>query len=387
MSMPMNLQYVIVYWEILLTCIIIAIIIILSVRDNFGTESEVMTFRWLIVVYVIALLMDAVTHAQYRGVAKFPNWLIAFFYSSYMFLFSGLMSYFWFLFAESKLERPVTRSKNYYYYSMLPVILVGIMSYLSPLTGWYYSPDADGIYTRGPLWVTQSFVAYGYFLFTAIHAMMIAKKERSVQKRRQDYILASFIIAPFFGAIFQLIIGNHPFVAPTTCFAIIFIFINLQNNMIYSDTLTGLNNRKRCDAFLEDRITQTHEKGAFYLFMLDIDNFKSINDTYGHLEGDKCLKMFGGVLRSTVDEYQGFVGRFGGDEFITIIDSAKLDDPEDFMLKLNNNLEKCGDQHNKPYALYCSLGYSYCDSPYAESLKLINAADEMLYKNKKKELD
>jgi len=84
------------------------------------------------------------------------------------------------------------------------------------------------------------------------------------------------------------------------------------------DTLTGLYNRHGVEKRLEDRTAGTR---PFCVVMLDLNGFKQVNDTYGHLAGDEVLKQFAGELRSA-SRSTDVVGRWGGDEFIVLLDAG-----------------------------------------------------------------
>ena len=86
------------------------------------------------------------------------------------------------------------------------------------------------------------------------------------------------------------------------------------------DTLTGLPNRAYLNDYAEDTFSKAFKCGqAIGVEILDIDNFKTINDTYGHLEGDRYLSTLSELLQRTVFEFQDvFAARYGGDEFVII---------------------------------------------------------------------
>ena len=84
------------------------------------------------------------------------------------------------------------------------------------------------------------------------------------------------------------------------------------------DALTGLYNRHGVEQRMEDRIAGTRR---FCVVMLDLNGFKQVNDTYGHLAGDDLLKQFAGELRSA-SRSTDVVGRWGGDEFIVLLDAS-----------------------------------------------------------------
>lgn len=87
-------------------------------------------------------------------------------------------------------------------------------------------------------------------------------------------------------------------------------------NRARSDSLTGLYNRAYAEAFIEDYLTHGPGRGVF--FMIDLDDFKAVNDTLGHLAGDQVLRKFAAVL-SSVFRAGDFLARIGGDEFAVLM--------------------------------------------------------------------
>jgi diguanylate cyclase (GGDEF)-like protein len=87
------------------------------------------------------------------------------------------------------------------------------------------------------------------------------------------------------------------------------------------DTLTGLNNRQGVETKLQRRIASKH---PFSVMMMDLNGFKQVNDTYGHAAGDDLLKQFSAELRSA-SRVTDVVGRWGGDEFIVVLDGNVTD--------------------------------------------------------------
>jgi diguanylate cyclase (GGDEF)-like protein len=87
------------------------------------------------------------------------------------------------------------------------------------------------------------------------------------------------------------------------------------------DPLTGLDNRRRVESAIEYRIGR---KKAFSVLLLDMNGFKQLNDTCGHLAADELLKQFSAELKSGF-RHTDVVGRFGGDEFIVVLDGGLQD--------------------------------------------------------------
>ena len=91
-----------------------------------------------------------------------------------------------------------------------------------------------------------------------------------------------------------------------------------------TDGLTGLYNRKKLDEILADQFARfRRHRRPFALLMLDLDNFKSINDSYGHVAGDEVLKMVAATLRQSVRTVD-YVARYGGEEFVVVLVETPL---------------------------------------------------------------
>lgn len=311
-----------------------------------------------------------------------PPFLVAFLYALYMFLFSGVLPLLWFTFAELRLGGQLLRKRSTVIICLIPAAIISFMCFASIKTGWFFRIDQNGIYTRGDLWAVQTAVSYIYFLFTTVHALIVAGREPSPVQRKQYYILSMYLIAPFLGGLLQLFIGNHPFVAPATSIAMMFIFLSIQSNMINNDTLTGLYNRKATERYIEDLKMRTSHANPFYLYVMDIDGFKNINDSFGHMEGDRALRIVANVLHKTGDEFGGFVSRLGGDEFLAAIEAKNIDKPESFEDFFTESIKKEEKLLDLPYKLRLSFGYAKCVSPAEKLDNIINTADREMYHRK-----
>ncbi|MDH2902951.1 MAG: diguanylate cyclase [Actinomycetota bacterium] len=132
-----------------------------------------------------------------------------------------------------------------------------------------------------------------------------------------------------------------------------------------TDSLTGLANRRMVTRVL------SRLRDGDTVIMIDLDHFKSVNDTFGHVGGDETLRQFGAAMRGCVRE-RDFVGRYGGEEFVAILSDAK--DPEAFLHRLRETWV-----HARPYGVSFSAGIDIVhDDPTAS----VAAADRALYRAK-----
>lgn len=110
--------------------------------------------------------------------------------------------------------------------------------------------------------------------------------------------------------------------------------------MAYYDSLTGLPNRRLFDNIVEHELAMIQkERRDTVLVLLDIDNFKLVNDTYGHMAGDYILKQVARLLRMNVRKTD-IVARFGGEEFIILMPSTTIEEGYSFTERLRKRIEE-----------------------------------------------
>lgn len=153
--------------------------------------------------------------------------------------------------------------------------------------------------------------------------------------------------------------------------------------LAHHDPLTSLANRLLATKQLDEEIRKSYENNAsFLLFYLDIDEFKTINDSLGHAPGDNLLVKFGHILSNLVGD-KGFVARMGGDEFLVVYSNIGLDEGEPIADRLNQALRK-------PYyiddnSIFVSASIGVCEYPThgLDRETLIRNADTAMYHAKR----
>jgi len=155
--------------------------------------------------------------------------------------------------------------------------------------------------------------------------------------------------------------------------------------LAHFDILTRCCSRGYGLDLLEQQIkTAKRKKTPVLLFYLDVDDFKCINDTFGHKEGDMVLKEGVKLFKSTLREID-IICRMGGDEFLLIFPDSSLDDAPLIRERLSKNLEKLNQKLAKPYKIDFSIGLSYYNPSTPLSIEeLIRIADENMYEDKSK---
>jgi len=146
-----------------------------------------------------------------------------------------------------------------------------------------------------------------------------------------------------------------------------------------TDKLTGLYNRSFLDHALIDAIQNSPQSIPLGIILLDIDDFKKVNDTYGHLEGDNVLVYISSLLSNTVRK-EDIVGRWGGEEFMIIIKHVK----SDYVIAIAEKLRQ--ELYKKPLKSigYVSASFGTTIYNYGESIEsMIKRVDDALYEAKR----
>lgn len=151
------------------------------------------------------------------------------------------------------------------------------------------------------------------------------------------------------------------------------------------DHLTGVYNRYSLEDILAKKWMEAYiHQHNFIVLMIDIDDFKLFNDSYGHISGDACLKQVSQVLKEVTNKYEGFLFRYGGDEFCLIFTQTEyvdciIDELHESVRKSDFKIE------NETVSLGLSIGKYECVPQQAhDEWQSIEKADQALYAVKAK---
>jgi diguanylate cyclase (GGDEF)-like protein/putative nucleotidyltransferase with HDIG domain len=159
----------------------------------------------------------------------------------------------------------------------------------------------------------------------------------------------------------------------------------IVNSQLYSqaelrsrvDELTGLFNRRHFEERLKEEIARHSRYGdVFSIFLLDLDNFKTYNDVYGHPSGDTLLSHMAKLVRTSVrNADQAF--RYGGDEFVVILPQTSTEEARVVAERVRERI--AGDMEKKEIAVTCSIGLASYPSDGVMAGEIVTVADTALY--------
>ncbi|WP_455820740.1 diguanylate cyclase [Clostridium butyricum] len=180
---------------------------------------------------------------------------------------------------------------------------------------------------------------------------------------------------------YSALYGGILFVIVESFYIIIYYLQSIKKlEKLNTDGLTSLFNNKYIKILLSnmiDRYIYWNEK--FSVIMIDIDNFKSINDTYGHLYGDRVILDVATIL-IYISDNKGYAGRFGGDEFILILPNTSEEEAIDIGKDIMKKIERLNtlNESERPISLSIGVYENTCDNIH----DCMNNADSAMYKSK-----
>jgi len=166
-------------------------------------------------------------------------------------------------------------------------------------------------------------------------------------------------------------------------------FISLQNEkmketfeMAVKDRLTGLYNRQYLDEYSKQALARVERyENILVLIFIDLDNFKYVNDYFGHAEGDVVLQKIAKIFLKTFRNYDIIV-RYGGDEFIVLIEDKNYD--KAMIQSMLKKFVKRVEESLKKFKISASYGYAIAPKETKDIRRLIELADERMYMQKGK---
>jgi diguanylate cyclase (GGDEF)-like protein len=151
------------------------------------------------------------------------------------------------------------------------------------------------------------------------------------------------------------------------------------NDLMARDSLTGLYKHARIKEELDIETARSRRNGtSFSVAMVDIDHFKSINDTYGHVTGDRVIKALAHLLKQRL-RITDSIGRYGGEEFLVILPDSSANEAKALMEDIRHRFGSLCFRHDgREFAVTFSAGVAGADV-FTDADQLLEAADSALY--------
>ena len=293
--------------------LLVSLIVIILLKEG-RTKKSIDLFKLIIYMNIFMLMLEMASwyfDTQPGEVNYLLNWISNFLFTAMNMVLVGL----WASYMDYLLFKDYKRLKKklFYFGPTIVMIVISVINIFYPIL---FSINDDNVYERLPFIYVSLLMTIGIY----IYMFMLIYKKRDEISGNVLFSVMIFLILPIIGAFIQLN-SNIMAIWASTAVSVLFIYLLFETTSSAKDYLTGVYRRSRTEEYIE---TLLRKKRLCTVIMIDIDDFKALNDTYGHPIGDRVLVEFGKVL-TRIFRYKAIVSRFGGDEFIVVLEGTHGD--------------------------------------------------------------
>lgn len=370
--MNLNLNLIMNVYSIIILAVIWASAVKLIDKKSFQDKL------YILMLLLTAFMLSIDILSRFDGESEPINLVLNHTGNFLIFMLSPVLPSIWLLYVHFQVSNDEESTKKLLGPLLAVNALSDILLILTQFNGWYYHIDANNIYHRGPLFLLPAFFTIGLMAV----AFMLTVKNRKWLEKRSFLSLTFFAVPPFLCIILQIAYYGVSLILNGVAVSLLVVFLNIQNHSIHTDHLTGISNRKNLDAYLNKKINTNTARRGFAAIMLDLDNFKTINDAFGHDMGDRALIDAARLLKKCV-RANDFIARYGGDEFVILLDISSRSDLEAMIERIAKNAAEFSESGFQPYQIRFSMGYALYDFDSRISAEeFLKQVDFMMYENK-----
>ena len=260
-------------------------------------------------------------------------------------------------------------------YGMIIAVMLAL-NFTNYRTGFLFRISDENVYSRGP----GMYLTVGLSLFVLLaYGISMIRYRKSIEGRIFSVIMI-FTTLPIIGSIIQALYYGIPAMWTMFILLSLFIFIFVEREDMMRDTLTNLVTRGQFEQRLKKKLKTDK---PFTLIMVDMDYFKTINDTYGHEEGDQVLIVVASILEHSI-KHIDMASRYGGDEFMLLIESSTREVEVLVRKRITEAIQGYNDKKIKPYKIQLSMGAYYISEPKkVHYQEVVTRVDTRMYREKK----
>lgn len=355
------------------------IILLPMLYSIFASDSRIWTYQSISIISVLFILVLNISSGlvtYYSESAFFKGFLVLLWQIS---LIVTTICVFYLVFNELKEKYLRYQVNNDWLYGIPGFIEIAVLIVLALFSAdGRYSDLISSIASVSIYVVINFYILLGAFLCYKSSLYNLDFDIKYIARKHLYYytvLCIAFLIE-------QVVFSN---VAVGTSYVVFLLFnyMTKSKTMISQDSLSGVNNRVSFNKYINNVFLSKDHDGA-YIVYIDIDKFKQINDTYGHIEGDEAISLVGKTLKSIAGETNSFVARIGGDEFVMIVKTTEEEKVKKVIQNISFELEERIIFSDKQYDLTVSCGYIEVKKNQKNIKELMVKADESMYIEKLK---
>lgn len=371
----------ILYAEVYLICIIVAgLLLFWTVRREAMSTSERWLKRLLLCFFLNFLSNFLFTIFNRVYVIDSLVTMLSYGFKTSYFVTLVLGVHYWCGYAEVELNNRVHGRKGMRAIMLIPTVVGLMIPAVNLFYHWMFDFSPGHAYQRHEMFHAELWYLLALSVVSSVRLLLHARHESDPIHRSHLRLTASFPVCLLAAVVLSYAGESVPVICVAITVELLCLFTGTTQHQISMDKLTQVNNRQNLIGFMNYKL-KNHDR-ALYLLMIDLDYFKAINDTYGHLEGDRALVELSGALKRSCGAYlpRPYIARYGGDEFIIIME-GESPDVDALCVRVQEQLDEIN-ARSESYRLQISIGRARWQEGM-DYKALVAAADAELYKIKR----
>ena len=326
-------------------------------------------------IIILELAVDLLSTRVFYG-----SRVLLTFFTFWFYVVNPLPGALYLLYLDQQRRRWVRIPRGIGIIAFTPFAIAFILTFTSLFNGIIYSIDSNNAYQRGPLIILVIIADFICMFFG--FAYLIIHRESFKQK---DFSLFVFFPIPvLIGAVLQANFYGMEVAGISLAVTLLIVYLQMQNSQANKDYLTSLYNRSLSEQYLNHLFGHRKKDTTIGGIMMDLNNFKMVNDTYGHDLGDTSLRFFSRLLSDSFGS-NWFIARYGGDEFILLRENVSQQDMEADITHFHVLLAHFNTRETLPFELSISTGSTLFNPlKHSDGPSFIKDLDTLMYEDKRR---
>ena len=344
-----------------------------NIEKRFAGDILFDTMIWITIAGCLVEILTFVVDGKIFPLCREVSYLL----NSFCFIGTGSLGFMWCLYVDFRIFNNTSRMQRKAKFLMIPfaadmlLILINMSG-----CGVIFTISEDNVYHRGSLVLVTYVVLFFYFIYSIF--LVDHSKKSGIHIRFLPVYY--FVIPCIFGTVIQGMLYGVTIGWTSVAVILLFTYIETQSQNTFVDELSGLYNRRYMDCALSQ--IRRNARYAVYGIMIDVNDFKRINDVYGHSKGDDAIRNIGRILSDSVPD-DAMIIRYAGDEFIILIRTDNEEIVKKTIQHVEENAEMFNNSLTEPSTLTFAMGYSKMDPSSGDIEKFLSAMDERMYAAKR----
>lgn len=344
-------------------------------RNRESIHADDRIYDWMTLITLLGAVIDTLTFlvdGQSFVGARFLNYLT----NSLVYMGTVVIGFLWCLYVDLHIYKNHARYRRNLCYVALPLLFeFGCLLYNLRGNGFMFTISADNMYSRGFYSIIGYISVYLYLLYSIY--LVYHSREEGVNL---DFFPIFYFMGPcVLGIVIQFL--RYGITSSWISVAISLTFVQMQvySENISTDSLSGLYNRRYLDRVLANK--ERLSRFSVFGIMMDVNDFKQINDRYGHSMGDQAIRVMGNILSKALPN-GGIPIRYAGDEFVALLICEDPNEVFATMTEINRRLDVFNRSGAEPFKISVSMGYAKLDPSDTETF--LREMDERMYEEKRR---